>query len=502
MQYGIARRNPPDRRLLITAVAVLFGTTSALEARATAPELPPSVIHSFALPFLVYQLPDGNYQLPPSVQRHLKAEIAMSLAADATKTRAYAESARRDIEWVIANHLETDGGLNWNGPEDVQFFEVHQHWFLIASEMIRRQVDGPPGIQATQRAAWKYLVAKNQASADFYVHNQDHHGAFFAYRSVDRDGQFMTQAPFKGSYEVGAALWSFALHSGSSWLDEGADDGGYGTIASYLDRLVPQIVQRPDDHGFYDPEQGTWIRALTWTGDGWSGWEPQDWKYTLHMEEGALLLELLAGDGRLHAEARKNLDHLLSSVTESGYIESIPDGNGSFTYEYGEALSVLGIGAVVFRGEEIDLALRCLDAGLRVANFVAQNCDPLSSEDAAMVLAGLARVYEAQIDRDIAGAAEDRTLVGPITLEIWPNPISGNASFHYRAVPGEPAALRIIDSTGRELFSSPLAGTEDGTGVVAWDGRDMQLRPLPSGRYEAVLESGWRRRIAGITILR
>jgi hypothetical protein len=384
-------------------------------------ETPSEAIDRFAAPFLGHQGSDGAYEVGPEVQCHLKAEIAMGLATEATGDRVYAESALRDLRWVIANRLEENGGLNWRGPADPFFFEVHQHWFLIASELIRRAVGLDDEIRPMQRRVWRYLLGNNPARADFYFHNRDHHGPAFGYRSVDRSGVFQSQAAFKGSYEVGAALWSLALHRDSTWLDAGSDSGAatrsawveadgaatHGSLApmkattrDYLAAMAAQVSLSTRAMGFVDPKGGLWARSILWSGDGWSGWEPHDWKYSLHMQEGALLYQVLTGKMVLCETVLAESENLIRAVEADGSIPSIPDNKGSPAYEYGEALSVLGLSAIAFDSTDASLANRSLEAGRKVARTVIERFEPGSSEECAILLIGLCRITEAETPRN------------------------------------------------------------------------------------------------------
>lgn len=360
-------------------------------------------IESYAVPFLHQQDPDGAYGLGAHIQRHLKAEIAMALATQATGDTAYAQSARRDMDWVVKNRLESDGGLSWTGSDSPDFFEVHQHWFLIASELIRRTTGVDGGITAIQGRVWGYLLGDNPACADFYLNNRFYHGPFFAYRSLNRSGVFQSQGDFKGSYEIGAALWSLALHRNSTWLNARKGDERHDpplpslTVEGYLDSLALQASRPAYELGFVGTTEKLWIRSISWTGSGWAGWQPHDWKYSLHMQEGALLYQIHTGSRLLLGPERREMENLLTIVEPSGLIQGLPDNLGSADYEYGVALSVLGLAALAFRDLDVRLADRCLAAGQLVARHVLDSCMPRCSEDGAVILAGLCRIYQAQM---------------------------------------------------------------------------------------------------------
>jgi hypothetical protein len=461
------------------------------------------LVRSYAEPFIASQNTDGSYILPPNVQTHMKAIIGMVLASRTTGDMRYAESARRNLVWVIRNRMEPNGGINWTGPQNPFFFEVHQHWFLIASEMVRETLGGPDSLRAVQRRAWLYLLQNNPAAGDFYYHNLVHHGAFFAYRSVDRDGRFQTQAPFKGSYEVGAALWSLALHRGHSWLDVGPGGIPGHTVDEYLGRLVTQAQLPPGQKGYFDAERGVWIRSLLWNGLDWSGWETHDIKYALHTAEGALLYSSLSGRRDLLDEERRDIEDLLARVAADGSIRGIPDGNGTPAYEYGEALSVLGLGAQAAWVPVPRIGNRCLEAGRRAAVFAAQMYTPSVAEDRAILLAGLCRVLAAMNNgRTFVTGEERNPIVAPtVTLSAWPNPMSDHVTIRYSIPPGDHRILRIIDTTGRVVALARMESTGS-PGLFKWNGRDARGRELPVGQYRAILEDDRTAGSVGITILR
>lgn len=530
------RRRIPFRRrapfllvpcaLALAAAGGMIGPLRPASAADPGSTNPLQTIRTFAEIFAGQQNTDGSYQLTPNVQAHLKAEIAMALAAEATGRRDFLLSAHRDLDWVIANRLEADGGINWNGPQSDYFFEVHQHWFLIASELIRRQEASPgaESIKDVQRSAWLYLLRNNPALADFYQDNQARHGVFFAYRDIDRRGHFQTQAPFKGSYEIGAALWSMALHRDDAWLMSlpGSPIDSSLAPSRYLARMVPQIVRPLGEHGFFDPEKRTWIRSVLWNGIDWSDYEPPDFKYVPHMEEGALLYTLLTGRSELLLPAQYEIEEFLSRVYPDGSIRGVPDGYGTPAYEYGTILSCLGLSARLFAVTQPDLGRRVQTAAQRVFQYAARTFDAISSEDRAMLLAGFCRLAEAQrAAADLAdgrkvtpGAAlsidgpaislqgEAPALTGPsATLLASPNPMRDRIRFLYSIPPEESGTLRVIDASGRRCYEVRLAsGSREGQ--VSWDGLDDEGRHLPAGSYQAVLEAGSVRRITRFAILR
>ena len=453
-----------------------------------------AVVREFAQTFVKNQGMGGDFQVGPRVQTHLKTDIALALVADALHDPRFARSARRDLDWIIRNRLEPGGGLNWDGPQNPFFFEVHQHWYLIASELIRVELDLPADYHDTQRETWFFLRGTNPGQADFYLDNQARTGPFFAWRDVRRDGVFQQQAPFKGSYEIGAALWSMALHRDTPWVD------APGAVSSYLTRLVAQTAKPPEQQGWYAPNDGGWIRLLGWNADHWEGYTPHDWKYALHLQEGALLYQILTGGTELEAPIRQELTTLLHQIQPRGEILGMPDGYGNIVYEYGEALSVLGLAVECFRDSDPALAAEALDKGRRVFDYCAQYFVGYPNEDGAVLLLGLARMYNALPDTDTPGSgARSRSLAGasldisrianPTALSISPNPSAGRVHLEFRVEPDAEGRIEIYDVAGRLQADLRAKSGAGGSGALWWDAVDADGRPLSPGRYFALLRS-------------
>jgi hypothetical protein len=494
--------------LLLLGLALLPGTRAGGTPLDGPNQIPVEEVHRYAQPFVTQQLPNGSYHISIRVQAHEKAEIAMALAAEATQTPGYAESAWQDLQWVIAYRLEPGGGINWDGPDDDFFFECHQHWFLIASELIRRLIDTPEELKATQRGVWRFLTGANGAEADLYLHNQQTHGPFFAYRSVTRYGMLQTQAPFKGSYEVGTALWSLSMIQDLPWMETSPPATDGLRLSEYLHSSVMQAAQSPENLGWFDPVSGQWVRSLLWDNLGWSGWEAPDWKYALNLQEGALLYKIMTGGTELDEAIRRETDRILALVQPGGVITTVPDSYGTVEHEYGEALCVLGLSAQAFLQSDPIYAAECYYAGLTVAAHVTQVFPPQSSEDGSLLLRGLARVYEAQtaIGESVA-ALDEPDGSGPrygheAGLQIWPNPMSERTTVAFALPARSNGLLWISDLTGRQVAAFTVRAADAGGGTFSWNGRDGRGRLLPGGAYRLVLDSERGRQAASVVIAR
>jgi hypothetical protein len=499
MRSGTHGAGTPHRVLF--TIAVLLTVGAPIGAVADDERVTDAAIERFASPFLQSQLYDGGYDIFPKVQVHLKTEIAMALAAAATGDPRYGDSALRDHAWVIGHYLEPSGGLSWDGPLSPYFFECHQHWFLIASHLIGAVVDTLPETLEHRRAVWGFLQGHNPSGQDFYWHNLTHNNAFFAYRSVDRDGLFMTQLPFKGAYEIGVALSSLAILETTGELDPDGTRDDSLSIAIYLGRSVEQASLSPAQRGFYSPGDGRWVRSLLWHSPGWWGCDGPDWKYALHLEEGALEYQIATGQSTLDVPIRAMLQQLLDRVQPDGTLDGFPDPSGSVEYEYGEAMSVLGASVVAYAPYDPWLAEACLRAGERVSRHALFAFTPAATEDCAMLLGGLARVLIGQQSLTALSMDVTETASGSRTmLRVTPASADGPRRISWSRPAAGRADLFVADVTGRRLASLPMPAG-GGSGGLDWVPRDDDGRGLASGRYFMVLETPQGRSSSGFTIV-
>lgn len=83
-----------------------------------------------------------------------------------------------------------------------------------------------------------------------------------------------------------------------------------------------------------------------------------------------------------------------------------------------------------------------------------------------------------------------------------PNPAAGAVRFAFTLPRGGRVTLAIVDAQGRlvcEAFAGDLGA---GARSVAWDGRDLEGRPVPAGLYFAVLGAAGERAMRRVAILR
>lgn len=144
------------------------------------------------------------------IQANEKINHALCLSYDVTKDKTYLHSVKKNIDWIIENRMKDNGGIIWKPTNTLDFFECHQLWFLLACKLL---LDRNPNLDYSRNMlkAWNFLTDNNWANIDWYVHNKENHNCFFAYRNVNKKG-IIQPGSFKGSYEIGAALWSLSIN--------------------------------------------------------------------------------------------------------------------------------------------------------------------------------------------------------------------------------------------------------------------------------------------------
>ncbi len=128
-----------------------------------------------------------------------------------------------------------------------------------------------------------------------------------------------------------------------------------------------------------------------------------------------------------------------------------------------------------------------------------------------MLLAGFCRVIEAE--RTVPGPVGKSRLTMPLSaglsvegpsagLTAWPNPMRDRIQFVLHGAPNTTGILRIIDAAGRNCLTQFLSSDAHGRLALVWDGADEGGRRLPSGAYQAVMQTGRGRAETGFTIIR
>ena len=265
--YGYVRdnygtpTNAPDYSLALQGLAnackafTTYGnTTLADEAR--------SIIVNYVSAFTQY---GGGWTEQSYVQDHLKRDFGVLLAYDVTADASYLTKVRDNIDWILINRwVSSNGGLTWTSPTPLgEFYECHQIWFMIAVRMLYDRNNSYNYLTQGEQA-WHFLTDTNYPNIDMYVHNYINHNTFFSYRLVTSDGLIQPNN-FKGSYEIGTALWGMSLNY--SWVSN--YQSSHSTQAyNYLDMMVHQIKNTPTNRGYFSTS-GNWIRSLAWNETAW-----------------------------------------------------------------------------------------------------------------------------------------------------------------------------------------------------------------------------------------
>lgn len=93
------------------------------------------------------------------------------------------------------------------------------------------------------------------------------------------------------------------------------------------------------------------------------------------------------------------------------------------------------------------------------------------------------------------------TTIGSLRLTAAPNPFNARVALTVTAAGSTPVTLAIHGLDGRLVRMLRDGGPLDGTGTVAWDGRDGAGRRAPAGVYLAVLTAGGERRAHKVVLV-
>lgn len=238
-------------------------TTSASQAL--------TIIQSYATTFINTQGAGGAWQGAVGVQEHMKRDFGMLKAYEVTGNFGYLTSVNNNIDFIIDNlWVPATGGLEWYvGGSSNRFFECHQQWFMTAVRLLHTLSGGTYDYLTYGLNAWHFLTDNNNAlgngGIDMYVHNYTEHGAFFAYRDVLQDGGIQAGGDlWKGSYEVGSALWGMSLNY--EWVS--TYQSSHSTQAyNYLDEMVKQIKKTTSASGYVQPS-GYTLNNINWSTQG------------------------------------------------------------------------------------------------------------------------------------------------------------------------------------------------------------------------------------------
>ncbi len=258
----------------------------------------------------------GGWTGQSGVQDHLKRDFGVLLAYDVTGDASYLTKVRDNIDWILINRwVSNNGGLTWTSPTPSgEFYECHQQWFMIAVRMLYER-DNSYDYLSYGEQAWHFLTDTNYPNIDMYVHNYINHNAFFSYRLVTSDGLIQPNN-FKGSYEIGTALWGMSLNYG--WVSN--YKSSHSTQAyNYLDMMVRQAKNTPTNRGYFSTS-GTWIRLLNWNT---SAWEPDPAKWIVN----GVTVQIVEDEGSNVLSLRS------ASLSHNNFLRTTDLSFGNFVFE-------------------------------------------------------------------------------------------------------------------------------------------------------------------------
>ena len=219
-------------------------------------------VQGFANTFVANQ-PGGAWTGATAIQEHLKRNFGVIKAFDVTGNTAYLDAVADNIDYIMATYwIPATGGLEWyaNHATSDHFYECHQQWFMIAVRMLYDASGGTYDYTAEGLQAWHFLTDNNYAFIDMYVHNYMNHAAFFGYRQITSGGTIQVDQ-WKGSYEIGTALWGMALNY--EWVSD-YQSSFSPQVYNYLGEMVDQIKNPPSEQGYFN-QAGFVLNNSLWT---------------------------------------------------------------------------------------------------------------------------------------------------------------------------------------------------------------------------------------------
>jgi hypothetical protein len=206
-----------------------------------------NIVQNYANTFISNQS-GGSWSGANGIQEHEKRDFGVLLAYDVTGNYSYLTAVKNNIDYILSYFwIPSNGGLKWFGSISDPFYECHQQWFMIAVRMLYNKSGGAYNYLAQGQQAWHFLTDNNYANIDVYVHNYVNNGAFFSYRNLSSGGSYNLDA-WKGSYEVGTALWGMSLNY--DWVSN-YQSSHSSQAYNYLDMFVKQIKNWPANKGFF-----------------------------------------------------------------------------------------------------------------------------------------------------------------------------------------------------------------------------------------------------------
>jgi hypothetical protein len=172
------------------------------------------------------------------------------------------------------------------------------------------------------------------------------------------------------------------------------------SIHDYFHEQVLQVRRPTGERGFWDEANACWAGLLLWSPeDGWYAATPHDWRFSVELEEGALMASVISGGHPMDDALKGELFYIHKRIAEDGTIEGLTNIGGSTqgAYEYGLVLSALALGARYFEGDEAPEAETVYEDMRKVFSRILvlfseriQAC-----EESAVLLRGYVNAYRA-----------------------------------------------------------------------------------------------------------
>jgi hypothetical protein len=208
----------------------------------------------------------------------------------------------------------------------------------------------------------------------------------------------------KDYYRIARLTKGYLVHDRESYYSDSMTD--------YFKQQVKQVVKPYSDHGFWDPDNSNWIKALHWNSvDGWTAnVESHNWGYSSALEEGALMAAYISGNTDMDSLLALELEYMIMNVDSSGVLSGLDVNRRPGSY--GRVLSSLALGSMYFKdssflGNVASDAIEAMDRMyIHISSNLLQSQSLLLGE--VLILRGVAnavkayRIYEMKEKRALA----------------------------------------------------------------------------------------------------
>ena len=191
-------------------------------------------------------------------------------------------------------------------------------------------------------------------------------------------------------YRVDRLSPGFLVHGRTSYCASAPHD--------YFYEQVNQIVKPCWALGFWDDRLGCWAGTLLWSRvEGWDGLGGHDWRFSVELQEGALMASLIMETAAMDGPLKAEFEYMRRFISSDGAIDGLSIAD--YAHEYGLVLSALSLGVRYLAGRGDIEALTAVIADMdRVFHYIVDNYPSASApgESMAIVLRGFANAYHAQ----------------------------------------------------------------------------------------------------------